>query len=70
MAKTRQPVEPVFLIQTQPAPDRVIVNEQNLGDLLATPAVVQQNKRVRPPPQPMRRRSVPRQGDQVGAVIG
>ena len=70
MAKPRQPVDPVFFLQTEPASDRIVVNEQSLGDILATPAVVQQHKSVRPPPQPMRRRSVPRQGEQVGAVLG
>jgi hypothetical protein len=52
-----------------PAPDGVVVEKQRRGDPLAAPAVVKQNESIRAPRQAMRRRTVSRQGDQVGAIF-
>jgi hypothetical protein len=51
------------------SPGSCRVNKENLGDLLAAPAIVQENERIGPSRQPMCRRAVPRQSDQVGAVF-
>ena len=67
--ETRQPFEAIREEQAVPPADRVVVQQQGPGDLLATPASVEQHQRIGPPRQTMRRRSVPRQGDQVGAVL-
>ncbi len=68
MAKLCQPIDPIFLIKTEPGSDRGVVDEQNPGDLLEAQAI-QQHQRVHPARQPMHRRAVPRQSDQVGAVF-
>ncbi len=51
------------------SPGSCLVNKGNLGDLLAAPAIVQKNERIGPSRQPMCRRAVQRQSDQVGAVF-
>ena len=56
--------------QAVPPADRVVVQQQGPGDLFATPAGIQKHQRIGAPRQSMRRRSIPRQGGQVGAVNG
>ena len=67
MAEARQTLDPVFLIELIPGPDRVVVEQQHLGDRLTAHAFVQQHQRVRAPRQPVRSRTVARQLNQVAA---
>ena len=54
--------------QPVPLPDGVVVDMEHFGDVLAARPVVQQNQRIGPSRQPMRRRPVASQRDQVPAV--
>jgi len=67
--KARQTFEPVLQEQRMPAPDGVVVEKKRRGDPLATPTVVKQDQGIRAPRKAMRRRTVSRQGDQVGAIL-
>ena len=67
MAKARQTLDPVFLIQLIPSPDRVVVEQQHLGNRLTAHAVVQQHQRVGAPRQAVRSRAIARQLNQVAA---
>src|SRR5208283_3746846 len=51
--------------QIAPFADGVIVEQKGLGDLLATPALVQQQDRIGPTRDPMLRQTIPRQRSQV-----
>lgn len=54
-----------------PAPDRVIVDEQSRGDLLAAPTVMEQRESLDPARQPMGCAAEPsRARAQVGAILG
>src|SRR5208337_3098915 len=46
VAEARQALDPVFLIQAEPGPDRVVVDQQHSGDRLAAHPVVQQHQRI------------------------
>ena len=47
----------------------VVIQKQGLGDFLAAPAGVEKHQRIGPPCQPVLHQTIPRQGDQVGAVL-
>ena len=53
------------MVSLVPGPDRVVVQQQNLGDRLTAHAVVQQHQRVGPTSKPVRSRAVPSKLDQV-----
>ena len=59
--------EPVLDEQAVPPADRVVVQQQGSGDLFTIPAGIQKHQRIGTPRQPMGRRPIPRQGDQVSA---
>jgi hypothetical protein len=65
VAEAGQALDPVFLIQLIPSPDRVVVKEQHLGDKRTTHPLVQQPQRVGAPRQPMRSGAVTGQFDQL-----
>jgi len=52
-----------------PFANGVVIQKQGLGNFLATPAGVEKHQRIGPPCQPVLHRTIPRQGDQVGAVL-
>jgi len=68
IAEARQPPDPVLLIQQTPCTDRIVVQQQNLGDRRVTHSLVKQNQRARTSSQAMRCRAVLRQLDQTGRV--
>ena len=68
-AKTGQPVKAVLAEQLMSLPDRVVIDKQGLGHPFTAPARIQKHQRIGPPRQTMRRRPVPRQCDQVFAVL-
>jgi hypothetical protein len=55
--------------QAIPAPNGVVVEKQSDGDPLAVPPVVEKHESVGATRNSMRRRAVPRQGDQVRRQI-
>ncbi len=65
MAEVCQTFDAVFLIVQVPRPDRVIVDEQHLGGRLAGHAVIQEQDRVGPTCETVRRRPISGQFDQV-----
>jgi hypothetical protein len=65
MAEARETLDPIFLIQLIPGPDRVLVEKQHLGYGFATHAIVEQHQRIRTPRQTVRSRTVARQLNQV-----
>src|SRR5262245_47595225 len=65
VAEAGQTLDPLFLIQPIPSADRVVVQQQNSRNRFAAHAVVQQNQRVRPPGQTVRRGPVPSQLNQL-----
>jgi hypothetical protein len=67
VAEAGQALDPVFLIPLIPSPDRVVVEEQHLGDQRTTHPLVQQHQRVGAPRQPMHGGAVTGQFDQVAA---
>ena len=60
VAKACQPIDPGFLLQQTPGPDRVVVQQQNPGDRRVAHAVIQQNQRIRTARQPIGRQTIPR----------
>ena len=64
-----QALDPVLFEEVAPAADRVIVEQERVGGLPATPAVVQQHKSIRPPRHSMRRRAIPRQRDRLATIF-
>src|SRR5271166_3637273 len=65
VAEARQPLDPIFLIQAEPGPDRVVADQQHSGDRLAAHPVVQQHQCIGTARQTMRGRPVAGQLDQV-----
>src|SRR5271166_2188202 len=65
VAEARQALDPIFLIQPEPGPDRVVVDQQHSGDRLAAHPVVQQHQCIGTARQTMGGRSVAGQLDQV-----
>ena len=65
MVEARQALDPVFLIQLVPSPDRIIIEEQHLRDAGTAHPVVQQHQRVGASRQPVCRGAVTGQFDQV-----
>src|SRR5271166_716038 len=65
VAEARQALDPIFLIQAEPGPDRVVVDQQHSGDRLAAHPVVQQHQCIGTARQTMGGRSVAGQLDQV-----
>src|SRR5271166_846733 len=65
VAEARQPLDPIFLIQAEPGPDRVVVDQQHSGDRLAAHPVVQRHQCVGATRETMGGRPVARQLDQV-----
>src|SRR5271166_6057925 len=65
VAEARQPLDPIFLIQPEPGPDRVVIDQQHSGDCLATHPVVQQHQCFGATCKTMGGRPVARQLDQV-----
>src|ERR1035437_1994620 len=53
--------DPALLEELAPAPDRVVIKEQRIGDLLTAPPFVQKHQGIRTPRYPARRRPVARQ---------
>src|ERR1019366_5212324 len=53
--------DPALLEELAPAPDRVVIKEQRIGDLLTAPPFVQKHQGIRTPRNPARRRPVARQ---------
>ena len=58
VAEARQALDAFLLIQPMPGADRVVVQKQYLRDRLAAHPLVQQQQRIRTPPQTMSRRPV------------
>ena len=69
MAEARQALDPIFLIQSVPDPDRVAVEKQHFGDRLTAHSLVQQHQRVGATGQPVRGGTVAGQLNQVAAGI-
>ncbi len=67
VAKARQAIEAVFLIEAIPSGDRVVVEKQHLGDSTTAHALIQQRQRVGPAGQAMRIRAIACQLDQVAS---
>src|SRR5450830_1650787 len=53
--------DPALLEELAPAPDRVVIKEQRIGDLLTAPPFVQKHQGISTPRYPARRRPVARQ---------
>src|ERR1035437_5306119 len=53
--------DPALLEELAPAPDRVVIKQQRIGDLLTAPPFVQKHQGIRTPRNPARRRPVARQ---------
>src|SRR5665811_2044893 len=53
--------DPALLEELTPAPDRVVIKEQRIGDLLTAPPFVQKHQGISTPRYPARRRPVARQ---------
>src|SRR5665648_705792 len=53
--------DPALLEELAPAPDRVVIKQQRIGDLLTAPPLVQKHQGIRTPRNPARRRPVARQ---------
>ena len=75
VAEARQPLDTLFLIQTVPSADRVVVQQEDLRDRLAAHPVVQQDQRVRAPgrrcaAEPSRARSVNSRRDSLSRKPG
>ena len=67
--KARQTFEPILQEKPMPAPDTVVVEKPRRGDPLAAPTVVEQNESVGASRQAMRRGTVSRQRNRVGAIF-
>jgi hypothetical protein len=67
--KPHQRLSTSFGERAMPTTDRVIVQQQHPGDLLATQTIVEQNKRVGATRQSMRHRTIPRQSHQGGTFL-
>jgi hypothetical protein len=53
--------DPALLEELAPAPDRIVIKEQRIGDLLTAPPFAQKHQSIRTPRNPARRRPVARQ---------
>src|ERR1019366_8491917 len=53
--------DPALLEELAPAPDRVVIKQQRIGDLLTAPPFVQKHQGIRTPRNPARRRPIARQ---------
>src|SRR5262245_45390260 len=60
MAEIPQSRHALSLIDSEPLAHRVVVQQKRRPDLLAVPAVVQKNNRVRPPRHPVLHKAIPR----------
>src|SRR5260370_9575746 len=60
MAEIPKPRHALPLIDLEPLAHRVVVQQKRRPDLLAVPAVVQKNNRVRPPRHPVLHKAIPR----------
>src|SRR5262245_23390301 len=60
MAEIPQSRHALSLIDPEPLAHRVVVQQKRRPDLLAVPAVVQKNNRVRPPRHPVLHKAIPR----------
>ncbi len=60
--------DPALFEELAPAADRVVVQQQCTGDLLAVPSIVQKHQAVRAPRHPARRRPVARHVQKHQAV--
>jgi hypothetical protein len=69
LAKGRQAVDAIFLVQPVPGAHDVVVEQQHFG-LAATQALVQQHQRVGAVGKPTCSRAVAGQLDQVGSGLG
>ena len=67
MAEACRTLDPVLLIKLVPGPDRVVIEQQRLGDQLTAHAFVQQHQRVGAPRQPVLGQAVAGQLNQVVA---
>jgi hypothetical protein len=67
--ETQQAIETILQKHAMPFANGVVIQKQGLGNFLATPAGVEKHQRIGPPYQPVLHRTIPRQGDQVGAVL-
>jgi len=68
-SKRSKPIEPILQKHAMPFAHGVVIQKQGLGDFLAAPAGVEKHQRIGPPCQPVLHQTIPRQGDQVGAVL-
>lgn len=74
--KTRAPahieagnaLDPALFEKLAPAADRVVVEQERMGDLLTAPPIVQKHQGIRTPRHPARRRPIARQHDQLAAI--
>src|SRR6266446_5275249 len=68
MAEIPQSRHALPLIDLEPLAHRVVVQQKRRPDLLAVPAVVQKNNRVRPPRHPVLHKAIPRDRYQCASL--
>src|SRR5260370_13213970 len=68
MAEIPKPRHALPLIDLEPLAHRVVVQQKRRPDLLAVPAVVQKNNRVRPPRHPVLHKAIPRDRYQCASL--